>query len=206
MTSHNSTMNKFLFVFCLSFIVATLGVGVGQFIPPTLILPLAIVELILIIVIIFVRSKGLSYSILYLFMFISGITLYTTISHYASKIGATNVFYAFIITAIVYGVIALYGYFTKFNFGFLGNVLFFGLLVLIIILLVNLFIPISGGLYLGLIIFGLILFAAYTLYDFNRIARNGIEEDEIPIEVINVYLDFINLYRYMLKLIDFFED
>src|SRR5690606_2742705 len=100
---------------------------------------------------------------------------------------------------------AIFGAVTKFNFGFLGNFLFFSLLILIIILLAGLFIPFSNTVNLIISIAGIAIFAGYTLYDFNQIARNGFQEEDIPSIVIDIYLDFINLFTYILRFIRFFK-
>lgn len=200
----DQVLQKFLFTFCLAFIVSVIGLIVGQFVPPILMIPLMIVELILIIIVVFARkSKKFGYSIMYLFMFISGITLYVSISHYVSELGADVVLKAFIVTVFAFIAIAIFGYVTKFNFGFLGNFLFFALLILLIAMIVGIFIPFGNTLNLIISIVGIAIFAGFTLYDFNKIAREGIHEEDIPITVINIYLDFINLFLYVLRFLQF---
>lgn len=202
---NSEVLKKFMFTFCMSFIVSIGGMLLGQFVPRSLIIPLIIVEIVLIIVICFIKNKRFSYMILYLFMLISGMTLNVSISHYVSVLGADIVLKAFIVTAIVYIAIAIFGSITKFNLSALGNILFMGLLVLLIVSLVSFFITFSSTLYLIITIFSIVIFAGYTLYDFNQIARGGISEKDIPLMVIGVYLDFINLFQNVLRLVDIFD-
>ena len=206
MHQQSNKINKLMMTFFFAFLVAVIGLYVGQYVPTKFVLPLAILELILVIIVVFSRKhKGLGYFVMCLFMFVSGITLYAVIASYVSILGADEVLKAFIIAVFAFAALAIFGAVTKFNFGFLGNFLFFSLLILIIILLAGLFIPFSNTVNLIISIAGIAIFAGYTLYDFNQIARNGFQEEDIPSIVIDIYLDFINLFTYILRFIRFFK-
>ncbi|MEX3625466.1 Bax inhibitor-1 family protein [Viridibacillus arvi] len=196
-----NSLQKFLFTFCMAFIVSGIGVIVGQFVPAPLMIPLMIAELVLLIILAFVRKKKFGYTLMYIFMFISGITLFVSLSHYVSVLGAGLVLKAFIVTAIAFIAIAIYGSVTKFNFGFLGNILFFVLLAIVILGIVSIFVTFSNTMHFVITIASILVFVGYTLYDFNQIARRGITEEHIPNLVISVYLDFINLFLSVLRLI-----
>lgn len=194
-------MHKFLMVFLSALLVAGVGIVVGQFVPEVLMLPLYLVELGLLVAVSFARKRGVSYAIMYLFMFISGIVVYSSISYYVEFLGNTTVLATFFGVLFVFCMIATYGSLTRYNFSFLGNALFFILIALIVIAILGVFVPFPSTIELLISIVGILLFSAYTLYDFNRIAKYGMYEDEIPIFVLNIYLDFINLFLYTLKLI-----
>ncbi|MFC7746817.1 Bax inhibitor-1 family protein [Lentibacillus kimchii] len=186
--------------FFAAFLIAVIGLYAGQYVPPSLMLPLSILELVLVIIVVFTRKhQGLGYFVMYLFMLVSGITLYAIIANYASVLGADEVFKAFVIALVAFAALAVFGSVTKFNLGFLGNILFFGLLILVVVSLAGIFIPFSNTINLIIAIAGIGIFAGYTLYDFNQIARNGFSEKDIPSIVINIYLDFINLFTYILR-------
>jgi len=202
----SSPIGKLMGTFFVAFLIAAIGLYAGQFVPPHFILPLSILELILVIIVAFTRKrKNLGYIVMYLFMFVSGVTLYALIAGYISVLGADEVLNAFIIAAVVFAGLAIFGSVTKFNFGFLGNFLFFGLLILIVVLIAGIFIPFSNTTNLIISIVGIVIFAGYTLYDFNRIAKNGFREADIPSIVISIYLDFINLFTYILRFMRYFR-
>ncbi|WP_121616603.1 Bax inhibitor-1/YccA family protein [Virgibacillus halodenitrificans] len=206
MYQKSNPIGKLMSAFFFAFLLAVIGVYAGQYIPPQFIWPLAILELVLVIIVAFTRNrKGLGYFVMYLFMFVSGLTLYAMLAHYVSVLGADEVLKAFIIAVVAFAALAIYGSMTKFNLGFLGNFLFFGLLVLVLVLIAGIFIPFSNIVNLIIAIAGIGIFAGYTLYDFNQIARNGFEEEDIPTIVVNIYLDFINLFTYILRFMKYFN-
>lgn len=196
----SNVISKLVIAFVLAFGVATIGLGVGTFVPIELMIPLMILELILLLIIVFTRkSKKLGYSLMYAFMLVSGITLFPTLSYYTSEIGAGDVLKAFLIALISFIVVAVYAVKTKTDYSFLGIFLLFALLILIAVMIGMWFIPFSSTLNLIIAIAGTIIFLGFTLYDFNRLARHGVREDEIPLVVIDIYLDFINLFLSILR-------
>ena len=206
MYQSSNPIGKLMSAFFFGFLLIVVGLYVGQFVPPILVLPLAFLELILVIIVIFTRKrKSLGYFVMYLFMFVSGITLYSVIARYVSVLGAGEVLKAFIIALVAFAALAIFGYLTKFNLGFLGNILFFALLILLVIMIAGIFIPFSSTVSLIISIAGIVIFAGFTLYDFNQIARNGFYEEDIPIIVINIYLDFINLFQFILSFMEHFN-
>lgn len=200
LTGQSNVIAKLVITFVFAFAVATFGLIAGSFVPSVLMLPLMIVELLLLIVLAFARkSKKLGYGLMYSFMLVSGITLFPVISHYVSTIGAGDVLKAFLIALISFVVVAVYAVKTKVNYSFLGLFLLFALLILIAVSIGTLIFPFSSTLNFIIAIAGTIIFLGFTLYDFNRLARNGVREEEIPLVVINIYLDFINLFLSVLR-------
>ena len=101
---------------------------------------------------------------------------------------------------------AVYGYVTKTDLSKWGNILRMALLGLIVALVVNIFLHNSM---LDLIIsgFGVILFTGLTAYDSQKI-KTALALQEYPDEnaqkialigALNLYLDFINLFLYLLR-------
>jgi uncharacterized protein len=196
----SEVVSKLVITFVLAFAVATLGLAAGSFVPSFLMLPLMILELLLIIVLVFTkRSKKFGYGLMYSFMLVSGMTLFPVLSHYVSTIGAGDVLKAFLIASISFVVVAVYAVKTKVDYSFLGIFLLFALLILLAVLIGTLFIPFSSTLNLIIAIAGTMIFLGFTLYDFNRLARKGVREEEIPLIVIDIYLDFVNLFLSILR-------
>lgn len=115
----------------------------------------------------------------------------------------------FFITAGTFGIMALYGYVTKKDLTHIGNICFMALIGLIIASLVNIFLHNSM---MDLIIscVGVLLFVGLTAYDSQKIKQlltgEGIEINETTQKIalmgaMTLYLDFINLFLYLLRLL-----
>ena len=119
---------------------------------------------------------------------------------------ASSIATTFYITAGTFGVMAVYGYVTKTDLSKWGNILRMALLGLIVALVVNIFLQNSM---LDLIIsgIGVVLFTGLTAYDSQKI-KTALALQEYPDEnaqkialigALNLYLDFINLFLYLLR-------
>jgi modulator of FtsH protease len=207
-STYNDSFHKLLRMFTLSILISFVGSFIGMFLPPALFLPLVIVELVMLVGAFFIRRKGKSigYGFVYAFCLISGITVFPSIAYYTSVGGSSLVSTAFLVTGIMFTGLTAYAYFSKRDFSFLGSFLTIGILVLIVFSLIGLFTGGFGGT-LGLIIaaFGVIVFSGYILYDISQY-RQGLADEEIPLAVLNLYLDFINLFLFVLRLFGILSD
>lgn len=109
---------------------------------------------------------------------------------------------AFMGAAILFGVMSGYGYFTKKDLSSMGQMMFVGLIAIIIASIVNIFI---GSSVLAMVISALaiIIFLGLTAYDTQQI-REAVSVDTSPsVEVtgaLTLYMDFINLFLNLLQL------
>ena len=191
---------KFFSVLFLGLIVATLGLFVGQSIPQPMFLPLVIVEFIMIAMMFFARKrKSIGYLMMFAFMFVSGLTLYPAIAYYVSVLGGGLVLRALGMTAIAFGGTAAYAVISKADFRFLRSFLFVSLIALIGMSILQWFFPISSSAQLILSGFGILVFVGFTLYDFSRLTIEGFAERDIPLLVVCIYLDIVNLFLYILQ-------
>ena len=137
------------------------------------------------------------YSLLNGAMLSSVFLLYTT-----SSIAST-----FFITAGTFGVMCVYGYLTKRDLTSLGNLCLMAVIGLIIAGLVNLFLQSS---LMSLIVsgIGVLVFVGLTAYDSQKIKRmllqEGLEVNDSTRKIallgsLTLYLDFINLFLYLLR-------
>lgn len=118
----------------------------------------------------------------------------------------SSIYTTFLITGGMFGVMSLYGYFTKSDLTGLGNILFMALIGLIISTVVNIFVQ-SSGFETMLSAFGVIIFTLLTAYDVQRIKRiamgmlaNDTALSQIALfGALQLYLDFINLFLYLLR-------
>lgn len=134
-----------------------------------------------------------------LYSFITGITFGGIFIIYE----LTSIVYAFLITAIVFGLCALLGKFSKIDFTKFGTYLYIGLFAVIICSVVNIFLkaPIINTILSGAII---IIFMGLTAYDIQKIKKmeGTIPEENLPIYgALELYLDFINLFVEILKIV-----
>ncbi|WP_335966246.1 Bax inhibitor-1/YccA family protein [Galbibacter sp. PAP.153] len=113
----------------------------------------------------------------------------------------------FYITAGTFGVMSMYGYYTKTDLTSVGNIAFMGLIGIIIASVVNFFFQ-NEMLYWIVTYAGVLIFVALTAYDtqkikqLNIIGNEGTEEDtkEAVMGALTLYLDFINLFLFLLRL------
>lgn len=119
----------------------------------------------------------------------------------------TSIATTFFVTAGTFGVMALYGYVTKKDLSRIGNICIMALIGLIIATVVNIFLKNSM---MDLVIsgIGILLFVGLTAYDSQKIKQlltaDDIEVNETTQKIallgsITLYLDFINLFLYLLR-------
>jgi hypothetical protein len=105
--------------------------------------------------------------------------------------------------AVLFGVMSLYGYFTKSNLDSLGKFMFVGLIAIIIASIINIFIGSTVG---AMVISALaiIIFLGLTAYDTQKIREMvSYDTDTGTAEVsgaLTLYLDFINIFLSLLQL------
>ena len=113
----------------------------------------------------------------------------------------------FFITAGTFGVTVLYGYATKKDLSSLGNILFMALIGLVIATIVNVFMK-SAMFDLILSYIGVIIFVGLTAWDSQKIKHMMMVQQDADesaqklalIGALSLYLDFINLFLYLLRI------
>lgn len=129
-----------------------------------------------------------------------GITLSSIFIVYTMSSIATT----FFICAAMYGIMAAYGHFTKKDLTSWGRILMMALIGLILASVVNIFLASSNIDWICSIV-GVVLFSALTAYDTNKIRKLAyMNEDETTAKLavlgaFSLYLDFINLFLYLLR-------
>ena len=120
---------------------------------------------------------------------------------------ATSIASTFFVTAGTFGVMCVYGYLTKRDLTSIGNICLMAVIGLIIAGLVNLFLQSSV---MSLIIsgIGVLVFVGLTAYDSQKIKQlllqEGMEVNDSTKKIallgsLTLYLDFINLFLYLLR-------
>lgn len=137
---------------------------------------------------------------------------------YAASVGVTmsiiflvfttaSIVKTFFIAAGAFGAMALYGYFTKADLSGMASILMMLLFGLLIGLLVNMFVR-STYAEIILSAFGVLIFTLLTAYDMQKIKAipHACMQYEIPLRqasllgALTLYLDFINIFIFMLNL------
>ena len=134
---------------------------------------------------------------------LNGVTLSSIFMVYAM----TSIAKVFFITAGTFGEMALYGSVTKTDLSRFGNLFLMALLGLIIASVANLFFK-SSGFDLILSYIGVVLFVGLTAWDSQQIKRAlsmqaGLDETAQKVALLGaleLYLDFINLFLYLLRI------
>ncbi len=133
-----------------------------------------------------------------LYSFVTGITFSTIFMAFEMK----SLILIFLVTALVFGLFALFGMFTKLSLDKLGTILFMMLLAIIIASIINIFVK-SNIFDFIICIIGILVFIGYIGYDVKKlplIFDNLGEENGAIYGAFQLYLDFINVFIYLVRL------
>jgi len=137
------------------------------------------------------------------FSAVFGIGLSYIFSYY--DIGA--IYKAFVSATVLFGLMAFVGYTTKTDLTKLGSILMIGLIAIIISSLLNVFLFKSSQMDLIISIIGVIIFTGLTAYDMQKIKNMAAMNDgsatfkKLAVwGALDLYLDFINLFMFLLRI------
>jgi FtsH-binding integral membrane protein len=148
-------------------------------------------------------SASLATGVFMLYAGLTGVTFSAIFLVYT----AASITSTFMITAGTFGAMSIYGYTTKKDLTSWGSFLFMGLIGLIIAMVVNMFME-SEAMHAIITYAGILIFVGLTAYDtqkikeMNIIGNEGTDEDtkEAISGALTLYLDFINLFLMILRL------
>ena len=145
-------------------------------------------------------SSGTATALFYVYSILNGLALSPIFLIYTGASIATT----FAITAGTFGAMSIFGYVTRQDLSKIGSFLFMALLGLIVCVVVNMFMHnsmfellISGA--------GVLIFVGLTAWDTQAIKRMCAEADPsmmgkvATMGALTLYLDFINLFLYLLR-------
>jgi FtsH-binding integral membrane protein len=131
---------------------------------------------------------------------LNGLTLSVILLAYTGASIAST----FVVTAGMFGALALFGTVTKRSLAGVGQFAFMGLFGVILASLVGMFWH-SAGLQFGISIVGVIVFTALTAWDAQRLKAwatalpDGQTGSYAVVGALSLYLDFINLFLFLLR-------
>jgi FtsH-binding integral membrane protein len=148
----------------------------------------------------------LSASLALLLFFVYAATLGVTLGLIVAQYNGASVVTAFLSASSMFAGAALYGAVTKRSLTGLGGLLSMAVIGLVVAMLVNLFLA-STMITWVVSVAGVVIFTALTAYDVQRIgagdlaAMTGSMEKAAVLGALRLYLDFINLFLFMLRLL-----
>ena len=149
-------------------------------------------------------SEGTARNIFFVYSVLNGLLCSSVLLVYTGE----SVTKAFLSTAGMFGAMSLYGLYTQRDLTGMGSFLRMGLFGLIIAMVINLFMR-SSAMELYISIFGIIIFLGLTAWDTAKIkalAGSVDSRDEnmtgkvAVLGALALYLDFVNIFLYLLRL------
>lgn len=147
-------------------------------------------------------SLGAARGLFLLYAVLNGVVISSLLLAY----GLANAVYVFALTAVYFGAMGAYGYFTKADLSRLRPILFSGLIFLIVMWFVTGFMNIAGMDRIVCLV-GIAVFLGFTAYDTNKLRSFYQYYSQDPALLskasvyfaLQLYLDFINLFLYLLR-------
>ncbi|MDP3340711.1 Bax inhibitor-1/YccA family protein [Frigidibacter sp.] len=131
-----------------------------------------------------------------------------SISYIFAVYTGVSIAQTFLITAIAFAGLSLYGYTTKRDLSAMGAFLVMGLIGLIVASIVNIFLA-SSAMAFAISVIGVLIFAGLTAFDTQRIKNDYIEHAQMGdadwlaksaiLGALTLYLDFLNLFMFLLS-------
>ena len=140
-------------------------------------------------------------ALFYLYAVLNGVTLTPIFLIYTGS----SIALTFGITSVTFGAMCLYGYVTKQDLSKMGAILFMALIGLILCTIVNLFLH-SSTMDWIISLAGVAIFVGLTAWDTQNIKRMVEVADPgqtgkiATLGALSLYLDFINLFIYLLRI------
>jgi uncharacterized protein len=143
------------------------------------------------------KSTELTVGLLLAFGLLIGLAVAPVIAVYASA-DPRAVWDAGGATALFIAGFGAAGYATRRDLTALARVLFWALLGLIVVGLVLVFVNIPGAA-LAYSVLGLVIFAGFTMFDFQRLRRNT-DAASAPLLAASIFLDIVNVFLFFLEI------
>lgn len=200
--------SRVIFYFGMAILSSALGtyIGFAYLIPyfieiPMLMWILFAAELVLIFTArIWSTKRPINYVFFALFSFITGVTLVPLLASIIISYGGPGlIIKAFLATVFMFSAAALFGWVTKIDLSGLRGFLWISLIGMIVVSVIGIFVPWGSTFEMLFSGFGVILFSAYTVYDFQQIKRMPFIN---PMDAaLRLYLDIFNLFLFILRLL-----
>ena len=142
-------------------------------------------------------SQQLTIGLLAAFGLLIGLAVAPTIAYYGSM-DPTALWQAGGATALFIAAFGTAGYATRRDLAVVARICFWALLALIVFGIVLIFVRIPGGDLLYSVL-GLVIFAGFTMFDFQRVRRNT-DINSAPFLAASIFLDVLNVFLFFLNI------
>lgn len=147
-------------------------------------------------------SVGAARALFFLYAVLNGVVF----SAYFILFDMVSLVLVFAATAVYFGALAAYGYFTKADLSRLRPILVGGLIFLLVFGILSLFLPL-GALDRIYCLVGIAIFLGFTAYDTQKIryyysvyaGSPELAQKASIFSALQLYLDFVNLFLYLLR-------
>ncbi len=147
-------------------------------------------------------KPGLNLAMLFLFTFLSGVSLVPLLASVVGMGQGAMIGNAFLMTSVLFGALSLFAINSKTDYSSWGKPLFITLIVVIIASLINVFILQSPMMHVLITAGILMLFSFFTIYDTQNIANGAYDS---PVDAaVSLYLNFLNMFTAILQLLGIF--
>ena len=143
------------------------------------------------------QSEESGVGLLFVFGLLVGLASAPTIAYYADT-SPQAVWQAGAATALFIAGFGAAGYATRRDLSIYARLLFWALIALIVYGIVLIFVNIPNGSVIYAIL-GLVIFAGYTMFDFQRL-RTTTDTDSAPLLAASIFLDVLNVFQFFLSL------
>jgi uncharacterized protein len=143
------------------------------------------------------RSRTLTLGLLAAFGLLIGLALAPTLAYYASM-DPQALWQAGGATALFIAGFGAAGYATRRDLSAIARICFWALLALIVFGIVLIFVNIPGGALIYSIL-GLVIFAGFTMFDFQRLRRSQ-DINSAPLLAASIFLDILNVFLFFLQI------
>jgi FtsH-binding integral membrane protein len=202
-------IGKVMSLLAFSFVFASIGAFLGLTVIPLSTgsyLFVALGGLVVLIALQFLIQKpGINLFLLYLFTFLEGLSLSPLLASYMTNTADQFILAeAFLITAITSFALALYAWTTKRDFSRIGDYLFFGVILLLVAGIMEIFFH-STLFALIISVAGIAIFSGYMLFYIQR-AKNM--ADTLPNAIgltASLFITVLNLFLYILEFLSILQ-
>jgi uncharacterized protein len=143
------------------------------------------------------RSPQLAVGLLCAFGLLIGLAVAPTVAYYGSM-DPRALWEAGGATALFIAGFGAAGYATRRDLTAVARVCFWALLALIVVGIVLIFVDIPGA-DLAYSVLGLVIFAGFTMFDFQRLRTNG-DVTAAPLLAASIFLDILNVFLFFLQI------
>jgi len=144
-----------------------------------------------------------------LFFYVFAAAMGLSISFIFAVYTGFSIVQVFLVTAIAFAGLSLWGYTTKKDISGWGSFLIMGVIGLIVASVINIFLA-SPAIMFAISMIGVLIFAGLTAYDTQKIKNTYVEHAQSADQewlakaaimgALNLYLDFINMFMFLLQL------